>query len=1059
MSGYTMNTQNLIIKEFKHIIVILSALICLGFGQQITINRVELMPNMPSPYEMRDWKRVALGYDSLVFNHNLMGTHLPLIFWRSNTVNYPGHPSFGLHTYVGTNAPTAGEAINVIPAVVGASLVGIDKSNQNGYNWVLMCEEYFNKISGEYVYLNHPVTHTGVDWWYETMPNLFFYQLYDMYPGTGDFAYQFHTVADRWLEAVDSMGGSTTPWQRPYMNYRAFNLLTMTPLTTGTPEPEAAGAIAWILYNAYSETGTPEYLVGAEWAMEFLSNWILNPSYELQLPYGAYTAARMNAELGTVYDIEKIINWCFEVGSLRYWGVIVGNWGGYDCYGLVGEANGPGHYAFNMNGLEQVGALLPMVRYDDRFARAIGKWVLNVANATRLMYSNYLPDTNQSNATWAHQYDPNSYIGYEAMRRVWNTISPYATGDAMAGSWAATNLALYGSSHVGILGGIIDTTNIPMILKLDALVTDYFHDPAYPTFLYFNPYDSAQIVEINAGTGLHDLYDATTNSFLATNVSGATTFTLSADAAVLLVITPAGGTVSYNLDQMLINDVVVDYSSGQMVSNYPPRIKSIAAYPDPVIIGQNTTVYCSAEDRDNDSLHYSWSSTAGTISGDSSEVTWTAPNLIGGYLVACIVSDGNGGLDTAYTDIEVVESINHDPLILNITAQPRKIDLGATSNLTCSAQDPDGDTLTYTWSALSGSIISNDSAAVWTAPMSAGNYYVTCEIDDGQGAQDIDSIAIVVRDFTNVQTGDLVAHYPFNGNANDATGNGHDGTVYGAALTQDRFGNPGQAYYFDGVDDYINIPNHDSLNFRAAISINFWMKVDEFFAREAFAISHGSWQYRWKASIIPGQLLRWTIKTDRPVNNGVIDLDTETNLDAGIWYNITLFFDGSDFEIHLDGNLDSFNSWSGMILTTIYDMTIAQMLPNNNSYNFKGVLDDIRIYNYGLSVEEIQNLAAGTSGIHDSKNLNIPRQYHLAQNFPNPFNPTTTIQFSIPENAPVKLSIFDITGRVVAILIDQKLIPGVYQFDWNATEAASGIYFYCIDAGVFSQTKKMILLK
>ena len=167
--------------------------------------------------------------------------------------------------------------------------------------------------------------------------------------------------------------------------------------------------------------------------------------------------------------------------------------------------------------------------------------------------------------------------------------------------------------------------------------------------------------------------------------------------------------------------------------------------------------------------------------------------------------------------------------------------------------------------------------------MNTGNYYVTCEIDDGHGAKDIDSISIVVRDFSNAQTGDLVAYYPFTGNADDASGNGHHGTVHGATLTEDRFGNPGQAYSFDGVDDYINIPNHDSLNFRNSLSINFWMRVDQFLAREVFPISHGSWQYRWKSSIIPGQLLRWTLKTDRPVNNGVIDLDTETVLDAGIW--------------------------------------------------------------------------------------------------------------------------------------------------------------------------------
>jgi len=101
-----------------------------------------------------------------------------------------------------------------------------------------------------------------------------------------------------------------------------------------------------------------------------------------------------------------------------------------------------------MNGADQFGALLPMVRYDNRFARAIGKWALNVANASRLFYTKYLPDFNQDGEAWAHQYDPKSYIAHEAMRENGlNTgISPYATGDFIRSGWGPSNYVLYGSS-------------------------------------------------------------------------------------------------------------------------------------------------------------------------------------------------------------------------------------------------------------------------------------------------------------------------------------------------------------------------------------------------------------------------------------------------------------------------------------------------------------------------------------------------------------------------------------------------------------------------------------
>lgn len=98
------------------------------------------MPNFPQPYLMRDWRQTAINYDSFIFDFNQTGEYLPLIWWNENTQNYPEHNSFGLHTVVGTTSPNSSEAINLLAAVVGASLSGVDKSNQTGHNWVLMCE-------------------------------------------------------------------------------------------------------------------------------------------------------------------------------------------------------------------------------------------------------------------------------------------------------------------------------------------------------------------------------------------------------------------------------------------------------------------------------------------------------------------------------------------------------------------------------------------------------------------------------------------------------------------------------------------------------------------------------------------------------------------------------------------------------------------------------------------------------------------------------------------------------------------------------------------------------
>lgn len=1016
------------------------------------------MPNIPSPYEMRDWKEATLGYDSLVFNINLKGQYLPLVWINSNTINYPGHNSFGLHTVVGTSDPASAEAINCLPALIGASLVGIDKSNQNGNNFVLMAEEWFNKINGENVYLNHPSAITGDDWWYETMPNVFFYQLYSLYPGTGDFDNQFIKVADTWLKAVNAMGGSDTPWKDPNMNHRAFDLISLTPNDNGVKEPEAAGAIAWILYNAYKKTGEAKYRIGAEQSMEFLNSLSSNPSYELQLSYGVYTAAKMNAELGTNYDTEKMMNWCFNVGPLRQWGSILGNWGGYDVSGLIGEVSG-NDYAFTMNVFEQIGALVPLARYNDRFARAIGKWVLNAANAARLFYPDYLPDDHQDSEVWSHQYDPNSYIAHEAMRKDVGGVSPYATGDAISGGWGMTNLTLYGSSHVGILGGIIDTTNVEKILRLDLLKTDYYHASAYPTYLYFNPYNQMQIVDVDAGSGQKDFYDAVTNTFLQTNISGITQINIPANSAMVLVILPSGSNISYELNKTLANGIVIDYNSGITISNYPPRIKSLAAEKYLLQFGDSTNIYCTATDPDSNQLSYSWSSNNGTIKGNGELVSWTAPDTEGIYSIKSNVNDGNGSEATDSIKIEVVKIINSLPVIEKLTAFPRKLYLGESSELKCIASDSDSDALSYSWNSEFGNFTGNGGEVKWTSPNSEGNYKLFCTVNDGKGGIAGDSITVEVRDSLKNQSGNLIAYYPFNGNANDESGNQNNGTVFQAQLVNDRNGVSNSAYSFDGINDYIEVANNSSLNFQKSITADFWIIVKSFYDREEYPLSHGNWENRWKVSIT-NKKIRWTIKTDA----GIKDLDSETELTLDSLYNVAVTYNGSDMEIYLNGRLDAFTTFSGLMLQTDIDLMIGQVLPGNSNFNFNGILDDIRIYDYALSREEVQNLFGTPTSVLENKNGLLPRNNYLFQNYPNPFNGQAIIRFNLVKREFVKLEIYDILGKKIKDLINEELNAGIHSVSWDASndngkEVSSGIYFYRLILPGFVSSKKMILLR
>ena len=92
----------------------------------------------------------------------------------------------------------------------------------------------------------------------------------------------------------------------------------------------------------------------------------------------------------------------------------------------------------------------------------------------------------------------------------------------------------------------------------------------------------------------------------------------------------------------------------------------------------------------------------------------------------------------------------------------------------------------------------------------------------------------------------------------------------------------------------------------------------------------------------------------------------------------------------------------------------------------------------------------------------VPDEFSLEQNYPNPFNPSTTIKFDVPGSAEtqnIKLNVYDITGKEVAVLLNKPLSPGSYEVVWNSSGYASGVYFYRLTSGSFSETKKMVLSK
>ena len=89
----------------------------------------------------------------------------------------------------------------------------------------------------------------------------------------------------------------------------------------------------------------------------------------------------------------------------------------------------------------------------------------------------------------------------------------------------------------------------------------------------------------------------------------------------------------------------------------------------------------------------------------------------------------------------------------------------------------------------------------------------------------------------------------------------------------------------------------------------------------------------------------------------------------------------------------------------------------------------------------------------------VPTKYELSANYPNPFNPSTSIEYAVPNDGMVTLKVYDVLGREVANLVNEYMPSGRYKITWDASKMASGIYVYRMTAGKFTTSRKMLLMK
>jgi hypothetical protein len=176
---------------------------------------------------------------------------------------------------------------------------------------------------------------------------------------------------------------------------------------------------------------------------------------------------------------------------------------------------------------------------------------------------------------------------------------------------------------------------------------------------------------------------------------------------------------------------------------------------------------------------------------------------------------------------------------------------------------------------------------------------------------------------------------------------------------------------------------------------------------------------------------------------------TNCNGDSITYNNIIYLNPPGDRRFIMGSGADDFVMSPGDTQNIVIAQLIARGTSNLNSVTKLKLLSDVaqNLYDEGfiISVNQISS--------------KVPESYKLHQNYPNPFNPTTKIKFELPKSSFVKLIVYDILGREITKLVNEKLTVGSYETEWLANEFVSGVYFYKLITNDFSETKRMVLLK
>ncbi len=278
----------------------------------------------------------------------------------------------------------------------------------------------------------------------------------------------------------------------------------------------------------------------------------------------------------------------------------------------------------------------------------------------------------------------------------------------------------------------------------------------------------------------------------------------------------------------------------------------------------------------------------------------------------------------------------------------------------------------------------------------------------------------------------LVAQYNFSGNAADSSGNGLNGTVYGATLVPDRFGNPNSAYNFDAsLLNHIEVLDNSLFNFQSSnqMSISFWIKTiqngplnDHIFLSKQ--TSAGSNQLGWNCSMLDPEI--YMLVKNGPSGVQGYNTSSSNGILNNIWHHIVYTFDNGNAKAYIDGLLKNSSTSTAEIGDNTGNLNIGKAnWSNDPTASFTGSLDDINIYNCAISQQEVDSLFNVTSvGVEELQTNNL-------KVYPNPTSNVLNI-----ENGQGNYIITDVFGRIV-----KEVNVTTNNFQLNTSSIKAGIYF------------------